>query len=232
MTAARSAAAISATAAWFIVSGCGGSPGSTRWIGPRGSSSILPASVSPKCRSLTVPIRHSKLSARARQCTDLVSADVVDRVGLQMRETNDIGRGTHLMGNDQIIGDGGDVHAVEGSGCTADRYRRGRSRRVGNGVTHHRLLNRHVGTRTAAHRFDDDRLGHDTSRAATIAATSSSLARRRDLDFITIHRRERDRASRRQERERRGQPRERAAEPPAQCEQPKRSGGAESRAHS
>jgi hypothetical protein len=100
---------------------------------------------------------------------------VVDRVGLQVRETNDIGSGAHLMGNDQVIGDGGDVHPVEGSGCTADLYRRGRSRRVGNGAIHQRLLNRHLGTRTADTDSMTRGLGHDTSRAATIAATSSSL---------------------------------------------------------
>ena len=55
----------------------------------------------------------------ARQCADLVVADVVDRVGLQIGETNDSAGGPGLMGHDQIIGDGGDVHAVEGSGSTA-----------------------------------------------------------------------------------------------------------------
>ena len=79
------------------------------------------------------------------------------------------------MGHDQIIGDGGDVHAAEGSGCAADRYRRGRSRRVGNGVIHHRLLNRHFGTRAAGPVSMSTALGQDTWSAAMIAATSSSL---------------------------------------------------------
>ena len=136
----------------------------------------LPGLCFPEVKIVDGSDPAQKVSSRARQCTDLVTADVVDRVGLQMRETNDIGNGTHLMGNDQIIGDGGDVHPVEGSGCTADLYRRGRSRRVGNGVIHHRLLNRHLGTRTAGTASMTSGLGHETSRAATIAATSSSLA--------------------------------------------------------
>jgi hypothetical protein len=88
------------------------------------------------------------------------------------------------MGDNQIVGDRRDVHFVEGSGCTREDYRRGRWRRVGKGVTHQRLLNRHVGTRTAGNDSDTTARGHSASIAATIAATSSSVAEGETWTFI------------------------------------------------
>jgi hypothetical protein len=52
-----------------------------------------------------------------RQGADLVVADVMDGVRLEIGETHDDAGGPRLMGHDQIVGDGRDVHAVEGSGA-------------------------------------------------------------------------------------------------------------------
>ena len=68
ITASTPAAAISAAAAWFIVSGYGGSPGAARRIGPSVWSSMRPASTSPKWTSLTVPMRQRSGPAGAAAC--------------------------------------------------------------------------------------------------------------------------------------------------------------------
>ena len=62
--------------------------------------------------------RHpaQQLAIRTRQRSDLVTPDVMDRVRLEVGETNGRSHRCRLMRHDQIIGDGGDVHAVEGSG--------------------------------------------------------------------------------------------------------------------
>jgi hypothetical protein len=51
-------------------------------------------------------------------------------------------------------------------------------------VTHHRLLNRHVGTRRATAEGDGAGFGHNASIAATIAATSSEVAEVETSTFI------------------------------------------------
>ncbi|HEY0520595.1 MAG TPA: hypothetical protein VGC84_13955 [Ilumatobacteraceae bacterium] len=87
------------------------------------------------------------------------------------------------MRNDQVVGNGRDVHGVEGSGRVPDGYRRGRSRRVGSGAIHQRLLNRQRGWRTATVDSTYTAFGHNASTAATIAATSSSVG---DPDTSTL----------------------------------------------
>jgi hypothetical protein len=54
-------------------------------------------------------------------------------------------------------------------------YLFGRWRRAGSGVTHHRLLKRHVGTREIGDDSEKTGFGHNPSTAAAIAATSSGV---------------------------------------------------------
>jgi transketolase C-terminal domain/subunit len=58
-----------------------------------------------------------QLSVGTRQSSDLVTADVMRCVRLEVGEANRRRDRRRLMGDDQIIRDGGDVHVVEGSGC-------------------------------------------------------------------------------------------------------------------
>lgn len=58
-----------------------------------------------------------QLTVGTRQRSHLMSSDVMDGGRVEFGETDDEAGGPGLMGHDQIVGDGRDVHADEGSGA-------------------------------------------------------------------------------------------------------------------
>ena len=111
-TAARSAAAISATAARFIVSGYGSASGGTRRIGPSVWSSMRPASISPKWTSLTVAKPAAQRPGRAGERAERDAVALVARCPVRGRRrwsTSTSRRGTWTR---RVVGDGGQLDAT------------------------------------------------------------------------------------------------------------------------
>ena len=163
-TAAGATAAISATAAWFIVSGYGSSP--------RGDplDRAVRALVDPARLDLAevqvVHRRHSaqQFAGRSRQRPHADALELVLGVGLESVEADHPGA---VVDHHQVVGDGRDVHAERSEvGAVATH---GRRRRPPSSAESPRR------SPLAADRRRLHGRGHSASTAATIAAASSSV---------------------------------------------------------
>ena len=123
---------------------------------------MIPQSVSPKCTSLTVANRAQQLAGRARQRAEREPVELVQMIRLEVVVDPHV----EVVEHDRdVVGDRGELH----------RTYQGRSRRSGNGLVHHRPENRQRSITVRTPRATDRRRGQDSSMAATIAATSSSV---------------------------------------------------------
>ena len=96
-----------------MVSGYGGSPGSTRWIGPRGIVVDLAALDLAEVHVVDRGELDTAVARRDGQRVHLVTSDVMDRTRCRSVRRTTTPPVVHRVSDDQIVGDGRDVHVAE-----------------------------------------------------------------------------------------------------------------------